>query len=319
MVKIAFWDNSLSERGTTVSLYSYAYYNETILGNESIIMYNTTRSDNATDVITIFKKKFKVFGVDNFASVDQLLMDNKCDILYVIKSGEYEGHISKVCKTVVHCVFTCKQPHGDVYAPISRWVHDNHNNFPTVPHMINLPDNNENMRKELNIPEDAIVFGRHGGVYQFDIEYVHNIVYNVSKNHPNIYFLFLNTKRFCEPLPNILHIEQIVDLEKKVSFINTCDAMLWARKGGESFGLAIGEFSIKNKPVIATKDFLGDIAHIHLLGEKAIWYNQLNLYNILTTFDREVESKKDWNAFREYTPENVIQIFKKIFIDAVMA
>ena len=27
-VKIAFWDNSLSERGTTVALYDYAYYNK---------------------------------------------------------------------------------------------------------------------------------------------------------------------------------------------------------------------------------------------------------------------------------------------------
>ena len=27
MVKIAFWDNYLCERGTTVSLFYYAYYN----------------------------------------------------------------------------------------------------------------------------------------------------------------------------------------------------------------------------------------------------------------------------------------------------
>ena len=36
MVKIAFHDNQLCERGTTVSLYDYAYYNKHYLGNESI-------------------------------------------------------------------------------------------------------------------------------------------------------------------------------------------------------------------------------------------------------------------------------------------
>jgi hypothetical protein len=41
MVKIAFWDNGLGERGTTVALYDYAHFNEVLLGNKSIILYNT--------------------------------------------------------------------------------------------------------------------------------------------------------------------------------------------------------------------------------------------------------------------------------------
>ena len=49
MVKIAFHDNQLCERGTTVSLYDYAYYSKHLLGNESIILYNpkhTIKSDD---------------------------------------------------------------------------------------------------------------------------------------------------------------------------------------------------------------------------------------------------------------------------------
>ena len=42
MVKIAFHDNQLGERGTTVAVFDYAYYNKHILGNESIIMYDGT-------------------------------------------------------------------------------------------------------------------------------------------------------------------------------------------------------------------------------------------------------------------------------------
>ena len=32
-------------------------------------------------------------------------------------------------------------------------------------------------------------------------------------------------------------------------------------------------------------------------------------------FDKHENSKKDWNAYKEYTPEIVMQQFKKVFID----
>jgi hypothetical protein len=97
--------------------------------------------------------------------------------------------------------------------------------------------------------------------------------------------------------------------------------MLWAREGGESFGLSIAEFSVKNKPVLVTdskNDFghnKGDIAHIHLLKDKGIWYNEDNLKDILVNFDKNEMVKKDWNAYTDYTPEKVMKIFKRVFID----
>ena len=42
--------------------------------------------------------------------------------------------------------------------------------------MINLPICNENLRTILNIPKDAIVFGRYGGYYQFDITIAHKAI-----------------------------------------------------------------------------------------------------------------------------------------------
>jgi hypothetical protein len=313
MVKIAFWDNGLGERGTSVALYDYALFNEIILGNESIIMYNTTHYSNNTDAIAKFTNRFSVYGVNNWTLVDKILVDTKCDILYIIKAGDNEGQVSRVIKTVVHCVFGCNQPHGNVYASIAPWVPGNNGRYPFVPHMIHLPEHQNNMRHELGIPDDAIVFGRHGGYEQFDIKYVHDIVFDVAKNHPHIFFLFLNTKPFCLPLPNIIHISKIIDLDKKVEFINTCDSMLWARSGGETFGLAIAEFSIKNKPVVLTA--CGDEAHTHLMKDHGIWYNQTNLYDILTGFNKEDVKNKDWNAYREYSPEKVMQICKKVFIE----
>lgn len=323
MVRIVFWDNCLNERGTTLAIYDYAYYNKKILGNESIVMYNTTRPDNLEDVIDKFKKEFQVIGVNNFKLVDPILLKIKCNIFYIIKCGENEGQISKVCKTVVHCVFNCNEPHGNVYGAISPYIKNYNKRIPFVPHMVNLPDHNKNMREELNIPQDAVVYGRYGGYDAFDIPYVHKIVYNVARTNPELYFIFMNTQQFCNPLPNIVYIEKTIDLNRKVEFINTCDAMLHARHIGESFGLSIAEFSTKNKPIITTPNFKRnpnvDLAHIYFLKEKGILYNEDNLYSILTTFltkeNRDEISKKDWNAFKDYTPEKVIKQFKKVFID----
>lgn len=322
MVKIAFWDNSLCERGTSIALYDYAYYNKYMLLNQSIILYNLTRTDNNTNVINKFKKEFDVIGVNNFSQVDNILKSYNCDILYIIKAGNNENQISKVVKTVVHCVFNCLQPHGNVYAAISPYIKGYNHRVRVVPHMINLPDSDKDMREELNIPKDAIVYGRYGGYNEFDINYVHKIVHDVAKENPNIYFLFVNTKKFCDPLPNIIHLDKIIDLDKKVELINTCNAMLWGRNDGETFGLSIAEFSSKNKPVLATPNIKvnpkTDLAHFHFLKEKGIWYNESNLYNILTTFITpenidEIKSK-DWNSYKDYTPEKVMKIFENVFI-----
>ena len=314
MVKIAFWDNGLGERGTSVSLYDYAHFNETILKNNSIILYNTTHYSNNKNAIEKFTNRFTVYGVDDWSRVDNILSFEKCDILYIIKSGGWDGQVSKICKTVVHCVFTCCNPHGDVYSSIAEWVPENNGKFPVVPHMINLPIHNKNMREKLNIPEDAIVYGRHGGYDEFNIEYVIKIVYEIAKKYHNIYFLLVNTKPFCEELPNIIHHPMIIDLDEKVEFINTCDAMLWARYGGEVFSLSQGEFSIKNKPVICTDGYYIN-GHKNLLQNKCIWYNEKNLKDMLINFDKKEMAKKDWNAYKDYTPEKVMQIFKKEFID----
>ncbi len=312
---IAFWDNYLCERGTTVALYDYAYYNKYILKNNSIILYDSTITGTVPLVLEKFKKEFDVFSVDNFNKVDQILLENKCDILYIIKSGENDNKFSRIIKTVVHCVFNCSEPHGHVYSSIAPWVQNNNGKYPFVPHITTLPDNNLNFRTKLGIPESAIVFGRHGGCNQFDINYVKEIVYQVALERSDIYFLFVNTERFCYSLPNIIHLDKIIDLNEKVIFINTCDAMIWARSEGETFGLAIAEFSLKNKPVIATKENVHDKAHIHLLKDQALWYNEHSLKDILVNFNKEEMSKKDWNAYREYSPEKVMKIFKQVFID----
>ena len=314
-MKIAFWDNYLSERGTATALYDYAYYNEKLLNNKSIILYDKNSQYNVEEVIEKFKNNFSnVYGSNGFNEALSIIKEKECDILYVIKYGTNDGKISPFCKTVCHGVFVCYEQHGDVYCTVAPNLPGYNIKIPILPHMVNLPETEENMRQELGIPNNATVFGRYGGPGEFDDLDVQKILYEFLKNNPDKYALFANTNKFCQDLPNLIHLPKIIDPLKKTKFINTCDAMLWARYRGESFGLSIAEFSSKNKPVFC-KPGHDENRHIELLGDKCIIYNYNNLYNLLENFDRIDSNTKDWNAYRDYTPEKVMELFKKIVID----
>lgn len=313
-MRVAFWDNCLCERGTTVVMFEYAYYNKHILGNESLIFFNKNRPDSVPDVVSRFEAEFRVYPVDTFSDVDKVFDSlGGGDVIYITKGGENDGQFSRKYKTVIHCVFNCNHPHGSVYASISPWVLGNDGKYPVVPYMVNIPRVNTTLRDTLKIPTSATVFGRHGGYDQFDLPPVYQVVAKVALENPNIYFIFVNTRPFYRPLKNLIYLPKIIDLVEKATFINTCDAMLWARSGGETFGLAIAEFSTLNKPVIAAP--IGDLAHVHLLGDKGLWYKTTDeLTTILTQFDREAVKGKDWNAYKDYTPEKVIKQFEKVFL-----
>lgn len=314
-MNIGFWDNQLSERGSSTAVFDYAYFNQTLLGNKSFIFYEESNCNNDKQVIQKFNNHFTVNACKTFEEVDTYIQKYNIEILYIIKSGQKDNKLSKIAKNFVHCIFNCKEPHGDIYASISDVVEEYDYKYPVLPHMINIPDHNENMRKDLNIPEDAIVFGRYGGKEQFDVHNVQMTVQLIAQNYPNIYFLFANTNFSGPKTKNIILLDKVIDLHEKRKFINTCDAMLWARSDGETFGLAIGEFSTCNKPIIAYfQDGIGSFFHIKTLRHNAYWYkNALELFEIIMKFDKN--KVNDWNMYKDYTPEKVMKIFKELVID----
>ncbi len=313
-MKIAFHSNQLCERGSEVALYDYAYYNEKILKNNSLII---SKKDANLESFTKFKDRFNVFLYKDFSEVDQILRKEKTDVFYAIKDGKRDGIESKICKTVIHCMFDLDQPHGDVYAAISYWLSQEKSNgkTPVVPHMVNLPNIKADLRNELGISNDEIVLGRYGGYGTFDLKFAHEAIKRALKKRKDIVFLFQNTSKFCDDHPQIIRLPQNTDMLQKVKFINTCDAMLHAREQGETFGLAIGEFSIKNKPII-TWNGSRDKAHLDILGNKAIKYsNEEDLYTILINISKDKLIGNDWDCYsNKYCPETVMDKFNKIFL-----
>jgi hypothetical protein len=310
-------------RGTEVATYSLAKYNEEILGNKSIIIGTSKRE---MDSYNLFADKFKTIlleedwsPIDNSkfrTEIEKHVEREKADWYYVQIGGEKDTFFPTNCKTFIHAVFNMRCPQGNVYAGISEYLMARDGGKLFLPYIVERPYNhNIRYRKPFNIPDDAIVLGRHGGLTTFDIPFVHNTIKRILSVRNDIYFFFLGTNEFFEH-PNIIHWDITVEPVEKQIFLNSCDAMLHARSVGETFGLACAEFSVSNKPVITYSGNLYpyyDRSHIYILGSKGIYYqNEEELYNYLLNLKRKDLLNKDWNAYQDFSGEKVIRKFEQL-------
>ena len=235
----------------------------------------------------------------------------------MMKGGSNDGVISTNCKNLVSATSSAWKRewiHGDVYAMCSEWL-SKLTDFivPCVPHIVYLPDVETDMREELSIPKSDLVFGRNGGWETFDLGFVKSAISQVLSEGTDVWFVFQFTQPFIEH-ERVIYLPGTSDLNEKVGFINTCDMMLHARNVGESFGLSCGEFSIRNKPVI-TWSGSPEQNHIDILGDRGFFYNnKSDLLNILVNTKKEDIEGKDWNCYREYSPEKVVEKFKEVYL-----
>ena len=315
-MRVAFHDNQLCMRGTSVVIYDHAFFSRKYLGIDPIILYKKNHKWNSMDVINNkFKKEFPVYSYDDISNMDYIINRENVDTTFFIKSGQKDGVISKNSKSLINAVAPCKVSdiHGDRFAMGSKWLSKVSDNIPYVPHMVYLPYDDGNMRGLLNIPSDALVVGRNGGYTTFDINFAKQAIKDVIDIRSDLYFLFQCTEKFIEH-DRVIFLDCSPDLNIKTQFINTCDVMLHARDLGESFGLSCAEFSIMNKRIITWSGSV-ERNHIETLGDKGIYFDD---YLTLKTILQDI-TKNDligyWNCYKYYNPENVMKIFKKIYLD----
>jgi hypothetical protein len=327
-MKIGFHSYQLGERGTEVCLYKYAKYNQEILGNESVIISTSSRPTTSLD---LFKKEFDVVLYPEIwqndrkndrlrNSLERICSEKGLSHFYAIKGGDSDGIMPNNSIGLAHCVFQVNEPHGHKYAGICEYVSRKFaGQHPFVDHIVeNDFQDSGDLRKELGIPKDALVIGRHGGKDTFNIHFAHSAVIDALERD-DIYFLFLNTDAFYHH-ERIIHLPYTFDFEQKAKFINTCDAMIHARRDGETFGLSVGEFSVRNKAVITCNSLNPshgyDTAHLEFLGDKGIYYqNQETLREILVNMNTRSLRSGDWDAYSErFSPKSVMKQFNNIFL-----
>jgi len=335
-LNILFHTNQIAERGTEVAIYDYAEGNETILGGKSFI---AAPADRVLDdsVLERFRTRFTVFLYTNRSELDRFAHDNDVNLFYQIVDGDRKELALSGIPSFSHCVFSTRHAFGDYYCPISDFLNRHyHTHYPVLPHIIKkFPGKEESLRAELGIPPDAVVFGGYGGKQQFDIPFVKKAVMDVAREHNDKYFLFMNFEPFADGLANVIFIPKHTDIDFKERFINTCDAMLHARSDGETFGISIAEFSVKNRPVFTWKPDLVHTpfvivneslrrlrgrkhtyatAHIDFLGISAFYYHGYkDLRRKLLSFNPSNRNEQKYDRYSErFSPERVMRQFDAI-------
>ena len=317
-MKIAFYQPHLDIQGTGVCYFDLAYFNEKILGNKSYVIHDKGHSGSHPLAIEKFEKDLECFtldGEENMDLLEQKLDELDVDAVYIQKCGKKDdGRYVNNKPMLIHVIGTENDPHGKVYAYASEWLSRacSNSEYPYVPYIVRLPESDENLREELGIPKDAVVFSRIGGYYSWNIPFTNQVIVETLNQREDCYFLFVQTHKFVEH-PRVIHIPSFSDLDRKRKFINTSDAFLHSRLEGESFGMACAEYSICNKPVI-TYELSKERSHIDILGDKGLYYKDAqSLYDILQNFTPT--PAEDWNRYGEFTPEKVMKKFKEVFLD----
>jgi hypothetical protein len=338
-VNILFHSNQISERGTEVALFDYALGNQNILGNRS---YIAVPKGKILDVPAFekFKIFFEVLVYESYEELNLFIKKRNIHLFYKIAFGNRETIPISSVPVFVHCVFTTKEKYGDYYVAISECLNSwFRTKYPVLPHIVKkFPGASKSLRAELHIPEAATVFGGYGGESSFNISFVKDTICDIAKKRKDLYFIFLNFKPFTPPsenIENIIFLPGNSSRRYKEIFINTCDAMIHARNDGETFGLAVAEFSVKNKPVITwAPDFIHNFtfclkelsryirgkapvyfkSHLYYLGKRAVKYtNSRDLSDIFLNFKTKYLKQVNYDCYSErFNEKNIMQKFHEI-------
>jgi glycosyltransferase involved in cell wall biosynthesis len=332
-MKVLFHAEQLNYRGTTNSILEYARYNQEILGNESIIVYSQETPEgvdvaSVPEIVDEVRAQYKTLTYEDNDHLNRLAADY--DFFYSQRAGEkVDSHTQRknaiidTTKFGVHCVFQWYDPHGDVYAYISEWMSKEiaknygvEKPIPCVPYIVRLPEPNYDVRAHFNIPKDKFVIGRHGGFNTLDIHETVQAIVKVVETRDDIVFLFANTRPFIDH-PRVIFGPPFFGQQQKANYIGACDAMIHGRFLGESFGLSIAEFLYQNKPVLAWNGGF-DKNHIETLGPFGLLYEP-DVESIYTKIVNLKDNPKKYyykGAVDRYSPYNVMQQFKRVFLDA---
>jgi hypothetical protein len=322
-VILGFHTKQLSERGTEVALFDYADAAQTMLGHE-VRVY--VPADASVILPGVARRFASMFELTLYRSTSEI----SCDALYVIKRGRRSSVQNRVPE-LNHAFYEVDEPHGHRFAAISEWLARRGANtvrlprgrrlrlprirsVPFVPHIVHPPTTDDDMRRDLDIPDDAVVFGRHGAADAFSLEFVKRAVLRTVESRCDVWFVFLNTDPFAEH-DRIVHVPRVDDREDISRFVNSCDYMIHAVANGENFGLAVAEFAVAGVPVLT---YLGSpsLAHLDLLGPglRMGYASYGEVLAAFSTLGRRTSPVPSDLASR-FSPDAVMRRFSAVFLN----
>jgi hypothetical protein len=322
--KIAFLLDTLTYSGSTLNALQYSFGLKEFYNIDShFIIKNPQHTTHDQAALVLLRENFPTSYFSEKSLIDDLLhiyQSFPINCFYHVTQGhsaQDEALKNSGLPFLVHMTGVGHYPWGLIYAYVSEWMSEfcSRKTVPFVPHIVQLPNTDENLRTALEIPEDSIVIGRLGGGYSWNIHFVNNVISEVVSLRSDIYFLLVNVpyfpQYFAHPRIKVFSSFPYDQLLKR-KLINSCDAMLHARAEGESFGFAPAEFSIANRPVI-TYAHSTERAHISILQKRGIYYESPDtLRSILLCIGKKQQVQ--WNCYTEFGAEPVIKKFYDVFL-----
>ncbi len=275
-----------------------------------MIFYNPAHPANRPRVVEKFRALFQLVPFASMAEVEVKIGEMKIQYLYVIKYGYPDQYISEKVPTLIHSVFAY-HPHGR-YAVVSEKIAHRKGGV-WLPHIVvPLPlTGRKTFRSRHGIPAKAYVYGRHGGKDTFSIDYVKESISEAIESLPEVWFVFVNTDRFCTH-PRILFLDELVTEAEKGEFVSGCDAMVHGRVEGETFGLACAEFGISERMVLTTPALsTDDNQHIFLGGDRVkVYRDKVEFLRLIRGYPHTPPSTE--NPYRKFTTEKIMPIFYRL-------
>lgn len=331
-MRLGFHSYQIGLRGTEVALFDYASGAREQLAHESVV-FTPRRGQHHPDVLERFRERFEVVLYDQPREI-------ACDALYAIKRGLPDRLLTRPPR-LVHAVFDVSQPNGHRFAAVSAWLAAQKPGptpplqllgqrlqaafkrknppvalwpVPHVPHIVEIAQHDDDLRAELGIPGDAVVFGRHGGEQTFDLPFVKAAVIETLERRRDAWFVFLLTPVFVDH-PRVIHLQGASDAAYKRAFVNTSDYMLHAREVGETFGLSVAEFSAAGRPVL-TYSLSRERAHLEHLAELEHfrYENYEQVLALLTSLPRRAPDPRAVEAWQRFSTTQVMPVFARVFL-----
>ena len=317
MKPVAFLVRQANLRGTGVAAFDYAVGCERQLGRRAVMLLQDGAAHDPLALARL-RESFTLAFYRDLDDLDRVLERIGAELVYVQKGDGRDRWTARSTPTAVHQVFPAwaKDVHGSAYAYVSRWLARvcAGADAPAVPHVVALPGAAGDLRESLGIPADALVLGCHGGADSFDLAIARRALARALDARRDLCFVGLNLTPFLAH-ERARFLPGVTDLGAKRQFIESCDAMLHARRRGETFGLAVAEFSLCNRPVL-TSARSPERAHLDMLGDAALTYRgERDLLRLISQLDRRELSQRDWDRYsRDYAMEPVMARFDDVFL-----
>ena len=282
----------------------------------------------------------KLLCYDSHSTLLNIIRHKKPFILHRYSAGIPEfPFVKEIKEHTKHFVSTSVFGNQDDTIEISKviyvskhvqWMagHQESENHHVVRNPIEAPYSTENLRKELEIPTAAFVFGRIGrdddNIYDST-----NIEAYTKIEQGNTYFIFVNPSGKCRSdikrlgIKNAKFIERTTSEIRLSQFFNSLDVLAHARKDGECNPANVWEAAAHRKPVISHygSTFNGHLETIQDSGFVVLSGDVDEYSRIMRAFiDKEVDYQTlSDNAYRQWqkvTPEKMgnkqLNIYKEL-------